>query len=89
MALGAQRRDVFLIVLHQALIWMACGLIAGLFGAAILSRLLTSQLYQVNPTDPFIYAFLTLLLLAVAIIATCIPATRATKVDPIISLRYE
>ena len=88
-ALGAQRKDVFLMILRQALIWMSCGLLAGLFGAAALSRLLTSQLYNVSPTDPIIYAGLTFLLLIVAIVATSLPGIRATKVDPIISLRYE
>ncbi|HSE41578.1 MAG TPA: ABC transporter permease [Acidobacteriota bacterium] len=89
MALGAQRSNVFVMVLRQVIIWMALGLAAGLIGAMILSRVLTSQLYAVSPTDPATYAFLSLLLLAVAIVATCIPARRATKVDPIISLRYE
>jgi putative ABC transport system permease protein len=88
-ALGANRSDVFVLILRQALKWMFAGLVIGLLGAATLSRLLTSQLYQVSPTNPAIYAVLALLLLSVAIIATCIPALRATKVDPILSLRYE
>jgi len=88
-ALGAKRSDVFVLVLRQALRWMSFGLIMGLFGAAMLSRLLTSQLYQVSPTNPAIYAALTSLLLGVAIFATFIPALRATKVDPILALRYE
>lgn len=88
-ALGAKRSDVFVLILRQALKWMFAGLVIGLFGASILSRLLTSQLYQVSATNPAIYAVLALLLLGVAIIATCIPALRATKVDPILSLRYE
>lgn len=88
-ALGAKRSDVFVMVLRQALRWMAFGLVIGLFGAAILSRLLTSELYQVSPTNPEIYAGLSSLLLGVAIFATFIPALRATKVDPILALRYE
>jgi putative ABC transport system permease protein len=88
-ALGAQRKDVFMMVLQQALIWMTLGVSAGLFGAATLSRLITSQLYEVSPTNPAIYLLLTLILLSVAILATCIPARRATKVDPILALRYE
>jgi putative ABC transport system permease protein len=88
-ALGAQRSNVFLMVLRQVIVWMSVGLAAGLIGAIILSRVITSQLYAVSPTDPETYAFISLLLLAVAIVATCIPARRATKVDPIISLKYE
>jgi putative ABC transport system permease protein len=89
MALGAKRSDVFVLILRQALRWMSFGLVIGLFGALILSRLLTSELYQVSPTNPLIYGVLTFILIAVAIAATCIPATRATKVDPILALRYE
>jgi putative ABC transport system permease protein len=88
-ALGAKRSNVFVMVLRQALRWMSFGLIIGLFGAAVLSRLLTSELYQVSPTNPMIYAALSSLLLSVAIFATFIPALRATKVDPILALRYE
>jgi predicted permease len=88
-ALGAKRSDVFVLVLKQALRWMSFGLIIGLFGAAVLSRLLTTQLYQVSPTNPAIYAALSSVLLSVAIFATFIPALRATKVDPILALRYE
>lgn len=88
-ALGARRSDVFAMILRQALRWMSFGLAIGIFGAALLSRLLTSQLYQVSPTNPVIYGVLTLVLLAVAIIATCIPANKATKIDPILALRYE
>lgn len=89
MALGAKRSDVFVLVLRQALRWMSFGLIIGLFGAAMLSRLLRSELYQVSPTNPAVYAVLSSLLLSVAIFATFIPALRATKVDPILALRYE
>jgi putative ABC transport system permease protein len=78
-----------MMVLQQALIWMTLGVSAGLFGAATLSRFLTSQLFEVSPTNPLIYASLTSLLLTVAIIATSIPAMRASKVDPIVALRYE
>ncbi|MCI0445975.1 FtsX-like permease family protein, partial [bacterium] len=88
-ALGAQRSDVFTMILRQAFRWMSFGLVIGIFGAALLSRLLTSQLYQVSPTNPVIYGVLTFVLLAVAILATCIPAKRATKIDPIVALRYE
>jgi putative ABC transport system permease protein len=89
MALGAKTQDVFRLVIGQALSWTVMGILAGLSGAAALSHLLTSQLYQISPTDPLTYAAITAMLILISFLATCIPARRAMSVDPIIALRYE
>lgn len=89
MALGARAQDVFRLIIGQALFWTVCGLTVGLLGAAALSQLLTTQLYQISPTDPVTYGAITILLLIIAFLATCIPARRAMSVDPMIALRYE
>jgi predicted permease len=88
-ALGARRRDIFGLVVRQGLVLAAEGLAAGLAGAYALTRLLSGIVYGVSPTDPLTYAALSLFLLLVALLACLIPARRATKVDPMIALRYE
>jgi putative ABC transport system permease protein len=89
MALGAQRRDVINLVLRQGLALTAVGVAVGLAGAAGLMRLISSLLYGVKPTDPLTLSLATLTLAGVAFLACYIPARRATKVDPIVALRYE
>jgi predicted permease len=89
MALGAERRDVLKMVLRQGLAPTLAGLALGLVVAAGVSRLLTGFLYEVRPTDPVTYVCISLLLAAVALLATYFPARRATKVDPMVALRYE
>lgn len=89
MAMGARAQDVFRLIMGQALFWTVCGLALGLIGAAALSQLLTTQLYQISTTDPTTYAVITLLLLLIAFLATCMPARRAMAVDPMVALRYE
>jgi predicted permease len=89
MALGAQRHDVIKLVLRQGLALIAVGVAAGLAGAVGLMRLMSSFLYGVTPTDPLTLALATLTLGGVAFLACYIPARRATKVDPIVALRYE
>jgi putative ABC transport system permease protein len=89
MALGAQRRDVLKLAVGQGLRLVAVGVAVGLAGALALSRVMTSLLYGVSATDPATLATISLVLVAVALLASYIPARRATKVDPLIALRYE
>ena len=89
MALGAQRRDVLTLVVKEALALTAAGLAIGLLCALVLTRFLSSLLYGMQYTDPLTLAAVSLLLIAVASIATAIPARRAAKVDPMVALRYE
>jgi predicted permease len=89
MALGAQRRDVFRLVLRKGLILVAFGSAIGLLACYWLSRLVSNQLYGISPSDPATLFSVAVLLVAVALLASYIPARRATKVDPLVALRYE
>jgi len=89
MALGAQMIDVMKLVLKSGLSLMLLGVALGLAGAVALTRLMTSLLFAVEPTDKATFAIVTLCLLATALIACYLPARRATKVDPLVALRYE
>jgi putative ABC transport system permease protein len=89
MALGAQRKDVLKLVLREGLILVASGSVIGLLACYWLSRLVASQLYGVSPYDPATLVSVAVLLATVAFLASYIPARRATKVDPLVALRYE
>jgi predicted permease len=89
MALGARLGDVLRLVIGNGLKLMAIGVGLGLVGAYVLTRALTSLLSGISPTDPVTFVFVSLLLVAVAVLATYIPARRATKVDPLVALHYE
>jgi putative ABC transport system permease protein len=89
MALGAQRGDVLLMMLRQALLPVGLGLLTGLSIALAISRTFAGLLYGVTSTDPVSYVSVCLLLLTVAAVAAYIPARRATRVDPLVALRYE
>jgi predicted lysophospholipase L1 biosynthesis ABC-type transport system permease subunit len=89
MALGATRRDVLRLVLTHALRVVAAGLVVGLAGAAGVTRVLQRFLFGVTPTDPLVFTAVTLLLLAVGLIAAWLPARRATRIDPWAALRAE
>jgi putative ABC transport system permease protein len=89
MALGAKARDVFKLVLRQGMGVVACGIAIGLGMAAIVTRLLTSFLYGVSTLDGITFAAIPVVLALVAGVACYIPARRATKVDPLVALRYE
>ena len=87
MALGAQREDVSRMVVAQGFKLTLIGVAVGIAGALALTRMLSSLLYSVKPTDPVTFIGVTLILTAVALLASYIPARRATKVNPIIALR--
>jgi putative ABC transport system permease protein len=88
-ALGAARPQVINLVLRQGLALTLTGVGLGLLGALALTRLLSSMLYDVRPTDFLTFATMTLLLTAVSLLANYVPARGATKVDPMVALRYE
>ncbi|HEX9759934.1 MAG TPA: ABC transporter permease, partial [Candidatus Acidoferrales bacterium] len=88
-ALGAQPGDVLRLVLRHGLVLALVGLAMGLAGSWALTRVLEQQLYQVSATDPLTFASVSLVLLLVALLAVFVPARRATRVDPMVALRYE
>ncbi len=89
MALGAQQGDVLRSVMAQGLLRAGIGLAIGGVAALALVHFMSSLLFQVQPTDPATFAVVPLGLLGLALLACYIPARRATKVDPMVALRYE
>ncbi|MGH9311201.1 MAG: FtsX-like permease family protein, partial [Vicinamibacterales bacterium] len=89
LALGAEMRDVFLLVLRDGMLLVLVGITIGIAGALAAGRSVTSFLYGVTPTDPRTFAATALILSAVALAACAIPARRAMRVDPIVALRQE
>jgi putative ABC transport system permease protein len=89
MALGAKQADVLRLVVGEGMALATIGGAIGLAGAFALTRLLGSLLYEVNATDPAIFAAVPCLFAAVAFLASYIPARRATKIDPMVALRWE
>jgi predicted permease len=88
-ALGARRADVLQMTVKQALKLVAAGMIIGLIAAFLLTRVLASLLFGISATDPITFIGISVVLLAVALLASYVPALRATKVDPIIALRAQ
>ncbi len=89
MALGADRGDIFKLIIGQGMRVVAIGFLLGLMGSLALTRWLESQLFEVRANDPLTYILIAVLLAGVALVACYIPARRATKTDPIVALRWE
>jgi putative ABC transport system permease protein len=89
LAVGADRAQVLGLVLKQGLTLAGSGIAAGIVAAFLLTRLMQSLLYQVRPTDPLTFIVVSVALIAVALVASAIPAYRATRVSPLIALRTE
>ncbi len=89
MALGARRVDVVRAVLGQGLKLILIGVVVGIAGAVALTRVLSSLLFDVTPTDPVTLAFVSCVLTIVALVASYVPARRAAKIDPMVALRHE
>ena len=89
MALGARGGDVVRLVMTHGLKLAVAGVGLGLAGAVAMTRLMRTLLYEVSATDPLTYVQVALILIIAAVVACYIPARRATKVDPMIALRYE
>jgi ABC-type antimicrobial peptide transport system permease subunit len=89
MALGARQREVLWMVLRETVLLIAIGITVGLLCAVGASRLLASQLYGVEPTDAVTLSAASMLLATVAVFAGYLPARRASRVDPLVALRYE
>ena len=89
MALGAQKADVLRLILSDGIILTITGVVLGLVASFAVTRILTSQLYGVDATDPVTFAVVSAILAAVAMAASYIPARRATRVDPMVALRHE
>jgi hypothetical protein len=89
MALGARALDVLRLVITRSMQWTVAGVGAGFLGSLAITRFLAGLLYHVSPTDPFVLSTIALLLASVALLASYLPARRATKVDPMVALHYE
>src|SRR4030095_4430686 len=88
-ALGAQSRNVFRLVVGKGMILALIGVAIGLAGSYWLTKLMASLLFEVKPTDALTFGAVTFGLLVIALVACYLPARRATKVDPLVALRYE
>lgn len=88
-ALGATHRDVVRVIVTEAMVPTFGGLVIGTIGSLMVTRLLSTILFGVAPTDPSIFVVVSVILGSVVLLASYIPARRATRVDPMVALRYE
>jgi putative ABC transport system permease protein len=89
MALGAKPRDVLKLVVRQAMMLALAGVAIGLLASWALTRLMKGLLFSISVTDPMTFVVISLLMTLIALLACLIPALRATRVDPLVALRYE
>jgi putative ABC transport system permease protein len=89
MALGANARDTLRLVLGRSMALVAAGTLVGLVAAVALTRAITGLLYEVSPLDPIVFGGVPILLAAAGLLASVIPARRATRVDPLVALRVQ
>jgi ABC-type antimicrobial peptide transport system permease subunit len=88
-AIGASRGQIATLILGQGLWKGGIGVVLGLIGAALLSRSMTTLLFNVRPTDPAVYGAVSVVLIGVALLASYLPARRASRIDPLVALRNE
>jgi putative ABC transport system permease protein len=89
MALGARTREIVMLILREALILVVIGIVAGIPAVLVVARFASTLLFDLSPTDPVSLTLAGLVMLAVAILAAYLPARRATRIDPLLALRYE
>lgn len=89
MVFGASRASVLTLIVGEGLKLSAAGVVVGALAAAAVTRVMTSMLVGVSPTDPLTFAAIVMLVVTIALVASCVPARRAARLDPMVALREE